>query len=38
MVSNQVENKKRMSFLHSKTESVGKDRILNNTQNDIQYM
>ena len=30
MVSNQVEI--------IKTESVGKDRILNNTQNDIQYM
>ena len=38
MVSNQVEIIKKNVILHTKTESVGKDRILNNTQNDIQYM
>ena len=37
MVSNQVEIIKKDHSAY-KTESVGKDRILNNTQNDIQYM
>lgn len=37
MVSNQVEIIKECHSAY-KTESVGKDRILNNTQNDIQYM
>ena len=38
MVSNQVEIIKKECHSANKTESVGKDRILNNTQNDIQYM
>ena len=38
MVSNQVEIIKTDRHPAYKTESVGKDRILNNTQNDIQYM
>lgn len=38
MVSNQVEIIKKECQSAYKTGSVGKDRILNNTQNDIQYM
>ena len=38
MVSTPVEIIKKHYHSAYKTESVGKDRILNNTQNDIQYM
>ena len=38
MVSNQVEIIKKEYHSAYKTEAVVKDRILNNTQNDIQYM